>query len=226
MSVAAELGLGADPDLAVQRRLDVARRGGRGVQSRTRSPPAPAVDVTVTTTSSCEPAHPARTSRNVGEQGDQRGRPGPGNPPMGDRRTVVIPFDAQVAASAARDRTSVARGPSATTVGRGREVPVTAECRRIAGRTPGSHRPQSSEPTPISNGSGCRSTPNAARTPSRISRASAIRSAVLPPRLVSARVCLLDTATRPPGPGIALGETGPFDQPGRRQLDRSGRSAG
>ena len=50
-----------------------------------------AVDVTVTTTSSCEPPHPARTSRNVVNRAI-RAAVRPRNPPMGVRRTVTIPF--------------------------------------------------------------------------------------------------------------------------------------
>src|SRR6476469_2415704 len=50
-----------------------------------------AVDVTVTTTSSCEPPHPARTSRNVVNRAI-RAAVRPRIPPMGVRRTVTFPF--------------------------------------------------------------------------------------------------------------------------------------
>src|SRR2546421_10279324 len=50
-------------------------------------------------------------------------------------------------------------------------------------------------------GSGCNSTPNRSATPSRMWPARASRAAVVPvPRLVRARVCLVDTPT-PAAPG-------------------------
>src|SRR5690606_9806510 len=59
---------------------------------------------------------------------------------------------------------------------------------------------QSEQPTSV--GSLTSSIPKRSRTPSRTVRASASRSAVVaPPRLVSARACLVDSDTRPPGPG-------------------------
>ena len=60
-------------------------------------------------------------------------------------------------------------------------------------------RPQSSWPT--STGSLTSVTPNASRTPSRTSRARAATSdAVAPPRLVTARVCLVESAAGPGRP--------------------------
>ena len=75
---------------------------------------------------------------------------------------------------------------------------------------------QSSQPT--RTGSLTSRMPYAASTPSRTSRASASRSAVVaPPRLVSARVCLVDSRARPsPYP---LREAGVLDQPGGAGLD-------
>ena len=60
-----------------------------------------------------------------------------------------------------------------------------------------------------------RLTPNAARTPSWIWRASASRPAVLAwPGLIRASVCLLEMRAGP-GPGrVALAEAGLLDQPG------------
>src|SRR5699024_5718828 len=50
---------------------------------------------------------------------------------------------------------------------------------------------------PIHTGSGTSSTPKASKTPSRTAAASATRSSLLaPPRLVSARVCLVDNPAR------------------------------
>ena len=57
------------------------------------------------------------------------------------------------------------------------------------------------------------------RTPSRTSRARASSSAVVaPPRLVSARTCLVD---RPTGPRLALAKAGVVDEPGGTGLDRA-----
>ncbi len=58
--------------------------------------------------------------------------------------------------------------------------------------------PAQSSPRPTSFGSASRRTPNAASTPSRISRASPMSSSVeASPRLIRASVCLLDTPARP-----------------------------
>ena len=72
---------------------------------------------------------------------------------------------------------------------------------------------------PTKTGSLTRVTPKASRTPSRTSRARAATSAaVAPPRLVTASVCLVDSAARA-GQAEALGEPGLVDEPGRAGLD-------
>ncbi len=155
-------------------------------------------------------AAPGKDQQERREQGDQGGRPAPQSPDgrpshshnsLQTHRSVLFRRTGQFTSDAQRC-------PFATTVGRGREVPVTAGCQwqlKVAGRTPGLSSPASARLSPAARRSA--TAPGAASPRTRCARRPGSRRPTrsgrpsLPPRLVSARVCLLDTATRPPGPG-------------------------
>src|SRR6478609_8281102 len=168
-----------------------------------------AVDVTVTTSSPLELAHPA-TTRQKQDSRATIAAVRPRSPPIGDRRTVMFPSRAwrlNRLALSSRILGFVLR----TTVGRSREVLVTRMLRSAFSVQPDAdqqwlrvHRHAEGGANPVPD------------LPGKGDQIGGAAAAVGQGQGVLAR-------HRDPAAGtrVSLVEAGPLDQPGRRQLDRS-----